>query len=247
VRLAEEYPIQRFEDSTASSLNDRVVTEARVELDVNDGQYRMEMYCLPQDIEAMAVGRLLSEGVVHSREQLESVQARLDEGKVLVRGRFDREPAAPAAAPALAPVAPAKLNRLIEDMQARVELWRGTGAVHACALADSEEIVAFAEDIGRHNAFDKVVGRALLDGVSLSDKLVLLTGRLTAEMVRKAVLCGVGMLVSRSAVTSLAINLGRQHNITLVGFVRDKRLNVYTGLERISGPSGRPFQAEGGK
>jgi len=115
----------------------------------------------------------------------------------------------------------------------RAALWQQTGGVHACALAAADGIVLFAEDVGRHNAFDKVVGRAFLDGVDLAGKFVIMTGRLSAEIVSKAVACRVGLLVSRSAVTALAVKLARRFGVTLVGFLRGRRLNVYTGFERV--------------
>jgi len=91
----------------------------------------------------------------------------------------------------------------------------------------------FAEDVGRHNAFDKIVGLALLGDIGLAGKIIFSTGRLSAEIVSKAVACGVAMLVSRSAVTALAADLGKKFNITLIGFARGERLNVYTGFERV--------------
>jgi len=98
--------------------------------------------------------------------------------------------------------------------------------------------VVFAEDIGRHNAFDKVVGRAFLDGLALANRFVLTTGRVTAEIVSKAVACGVAMLASRSAVTALAVRLARRFGVTLVGFLRGQRMNVYSGFQRIAPPGG---------
>ncbi len=128
--------------------------------------------------------------------------------------------------------------RIAKDFQSRAKLWKQTGGVHACALAGGEGILLFTEDIGRHNAFDKVMGRALLEGIDVADKFVLMTGRVSAQIVSKAAACGVAMLVSRSAVTDLGIKLARRFGITLVGFLRGRRLNVYTGHERVTGDPG---------
>ncbi|NQU75758.1 MAG: formate dehydrogenase accessory sulfurtransferase FdhD, partial [Planctomycetes bacterium] len=124
---------------------------------------------------------------------------------------------------------------LAKAFQSRSGLWRETGGVHACALADEREILVFAEDVGRHNAFDKVMGIAAMEGIAVGDKLVLTTGRLSAEIVSKAVACGVPILASRSAVTGLAISLAKRFGMTLVGFMRGGRLNVYSGYERLTG------------
>ena len=242
---------------------DPLATEARIELDVNDGQYQLAFLCLPCELEALAVGFLLGEGALRRREDLAAVEADVAAGRVAVRGDFDADvleaifrrwtwgtgcggggtgrdldaPAHRAVGPGPV-VTPQRLRELAGEFHARAELWRRTGGVHACALAGVDGIVVFAEDIGRHNAFDKVVGRAFLDGLTLEERLVLTTGRLTAEIVSKAVACGVAMLASRSAVTALAVRLARRFGVTLVGFLRGQRMNLYSGFQRIAPPGG---------
>jgi FdhD protein len=91
------------------------------------------------------------------------------------------------------------------------------------------------EDVGRHNAMDKVIGRALLDGlVPLSDKLLCVSGRLSFELVQKAAVAGAPILVGVGAPSSLAISLAADQNMTLCGFARHGSVNVYTGAERVA-------------
>lgn len=259
MELIEEYPIRRIAADRSKAVADKVISEARVELDVNDGQVSLALLCLPQDLEALAVGFLLGEGALRRREDLTSVEVLPAEGRVCVRGDFDADAIEAIArrwtwgtgcggggtgrdldAPAYGSVGqgptvvPERLVELAREFRARATLWRQTGGVHACALADAEGIVAFAEDVGRHNAFDKIMGKALLEGIDIADKLVLATGRLSAEIVSKAVACGLPILVSRSAVTGLGVKLARRFGLTLVGFLRGRRLNVYTGYQRIA-------------
>jgi len=259
--VMQEIPIRRFEAGRAAAVADRVVNEARIEVDVNDGQYRLAMLCLPQELEALAVGFLTAEGILRRREDLAAVEVAASGEHVRVRGDFDADAlaalarrwtwgtgcggggtgrdlnAAPYAPVGAGPViAPHRLLELAKDFGDKATLWRRTGGVHACALADpgaTGGIVLFSEDVGRHNAFDKIMGRALLDGIAVGDKLVLTTGRLSAEIVSKAVACGAGMLASRSAVTGLGVKLARRFGLTLVGFLRGRRMNVYTGYQRI--------------
>jgi FdhD protein len=259
--VTQEIPIRRFEAGRAAAVADCVVNEARIEVDVNDGQYRLAMLSLPQDLEALAVGFLMGEGILRRREDLGAVEVDASRGQVRVQGDFDadaldalarrwtwgtgcggggtgRDFNSPAYAPAGEGVAvsPQRLLELAKAFGDEAALWRSTGGVHACALADPGApggIVLFSEDVGRHNAFDKIMGRALLEGIAVGDKLVLATGRLSAEIVSKAVACGVPMLASRSAVTGLGVKLARRFGVTLVGFLRGRRMNVYTGYQRV--------------
>ena len=110
-----------------------------------------------------------------------------------------------------------------------------TGGLHATGLFDATgELLLAREDVGRHNAMDKVVGRALLDGlVPLSDKLLCVSGRLSFELVQKAAVAGAPVLVGVGAPSSLAVALAADRGLTLGGFARRGKVNVYTGLERV--------------
>jgi len=114
-------------------------------------------------------------------------------------------------------------------------LYRLTGGVHACAIADRKKILLTAEDVGRHNAFDKVAGMALLRGIDVSDKIALTSGRLSAEIVAKAIGTGIPILASFSAPTAMGVQWSRRFGLTLVGFLRGSRMNVYTGYQRVVG------------
>lgn len=127
----------------------------------------------------------------------------------------------------------ATLSEAMTAFIRRSELFKATGGVHAAAIASGSEIVAFAEDVGRHNAFDKVLGACYRQGINLIDKIGLATGRLSMDLVAKAIPVSLPLAASRSAPTSAAADLADEANLTLVGFVRAGRMNIYTHPWRI--------------
>jgi len=131
-------------------------------------------------------------------------------------------------------VTPADILSLIARMQEAQAIYRATGGSHGAALATpGGGPFLLAEDVGRHNALDKVIGRALLQKLDLTAMVALLSGRISSEMALKAARAGIPILAAISAPTTMALDLGRELNLTLAGFIRDGRLNIYTHPERI--------------
>jgi FdhD protein len=138
----------------------------------------------------------------------------------------------------LLPAGPAVARDLLAGLPDRLRQpgFDVTGGLHATGLFSARgELLYAREDVGRHNAMDKVIGRALLDGdLPLHDKLLCVSGRLAFELVQKAALAGCPVLVGVGAPTSLAVQLARDRNMTLCGFARNGRVNVYSGDERLA-------------
>ena len=132
-------------------------------------------------------------------------------------------------------VAAETIYALPEKLREAQGLFEATGGLHAAALFDAEgELVALKEDVGRHNATDKLVGWALLEGrLPLSDYIVMVSGRSSFEILQKCLTAGVPVVCAISAPSSLAVEVARQFGMTLVGFLRGNRFNVYSGHERI--------------
>ena len=127
--------------------------------------------------------------------------------------------------------------QLPSRLRANQETFEQTGGLHACALFDlGGKLLALREDVGRHNALDKLIGYALLDGcLPLQDRLLFLSGRVSFEMMQKALAAGIPIVAAISAPTTLAIDFARESNQTLIGFVRGETMNVYAGAERVIG------------
>ncbi len=122
---------------------------------------------------------------------------------------------------------------LYKEFQKKSEVFKETGGVHSAALCNEHEIIAFTEDIGRHNAVDKIIGYAFLEGIPLQGKMLLLSGRLSSEITIKAIKSNIPVLVSRAAPTDLSVEIARSSNITLIGFLRGQNMNIYSWPERI--------------
>ena len=253
-----DWPIRRYNREEQTALVDKVVREQRIELVVN-GVPLLAMLALPRDVEALAIGFLVSEGLWRDRSQLPEISYDASTGQVRCDGCFDedavetihrrwmfgtgcggggtaRDPSHLAQCrPLDSPITvqPSQLAALGREFSRQTLLYRMTGGVHACGIADTDRLLLFAEDVGRHNAFDKVAGMALLRGMDLSQSIALTTGRLSAEIVGKAVAHGVPILASSSAPTAMSVQWARRFGLTLVGFLRGDRMNVYTGYQRV--------------
>ena len=129
------------------------------------------------------------------------------------------------------------LVRLPDALRDSQDVFQRTGGLHAAALFDpTGKLLVLREDIGRHNAVDKVIGSALLEGrVLLSDSLLLVSGRGGFEIVQKAIVAGIPVVASVSAPSSLAVRLARELHQTLIGFLRGRRFVIYAGEERMAG------------
>lgn len=143
-------------------------------------------------------------------------------------------------------ITPERLLALPDVMRTAQTTFASTGGLHAAALFNaSGALEGLREDVGRHNAVDKVIGRAFLDGRGpLTDYGLLVSGRTSFEIVQKALAAGISFIAAVSAPTSLAVEFARQGGLTLVGFLRPGRFNVYAGPQRVVG-EGRRMKDEG--
>jgi len=231
-----------------------VVEEAVVELALG-GRVFVRASCLPEALEDFAVGFLASEGLIAGPQAIAAISVSADSRRVDVRADVDPDllvlfrermamssgcgQGASGAAEGLKPVAsdarfsPDCLLDRMKDLEQASALFRETGGVHAAALTDGKTLTAFAEDLGRHNAVDKVIGRRLRAGAALAGQALLSTGRLSADVLAKAARVGIPVVASHGAATSRAIELAQAAGIAVVGFARGRKMNVYTSPWRL--------------
>lgn len=130
-------------------------------------------------------------------------------------------------------ISPGEAFFLLNSLLKEAKSYQKSGGVHGSALASKKEILYLAEDVGRHNSVDKVLGWAFLRGVSTEDKVLLTTGRISWEMLLKSARAKVPILLSRTSPTNLAAKMAGDLNITLVGYIRGKSMRIYTHGERV--------------
>lgn len=243
--------------SSAASI--AVVRERMVEI-VLDGRPVVRIACTGEHLEELAAGFLRSEGVVRGREDIRGLRVTAGGSRVDVRtaaGKGRRAPGktsgrtlASSGARGTAvdddpgaglrkrfvggPVlTPRNVLRLMRGLLRSARLHDATRGTHCSALATPQRIVVAREDIGRHNTLDMLGGHALLEGLSPDDKVVLTTGRVSAEIVQKIRIMGVPVIISHSAPTSRAVELAAESGVTLIGYVRNGRMRIYAGPDRV--------------
>ncbi|HSF05342.1 MAG TPA: formate dehydrogenase accessory sulfurtransferase FdhD [Methylomirabilota bacterium] len=126
-------------------------------------------------------------------------------------------------------VRPEQLAARMKDLFAAAVHYQASRGIHGAALSDGERLLVVAEDVGRHNAVDKIKGEALLRGIPTDDRILLSTGRISSEMLLKAARMGVPVVASRTSPTEMAVALAEQLNVTVCGYVRPDGLNLYAG------------------
>jgi FdhD protein len=242
----------KHRDGSFEYTDDLVALEKKVRISVN-GKEVVSLYCTPHMVKELAVGLMMTEGIIrgnwcvermaieYGEEILVDIPAEGEvstEGKTMTSGcvggvTFERKADVDKINDPFT-IDRNSLRYLFSDFQARSELYKLTGCIHSAALADGRVIVCFAEDIGRHNAVDKVIGYALLEQIPFSGKIMLASGRISSEISSKCSRWGIPILATRTAPTNLAVEIAEKRGVTVVGFVRGKRFNVYTHPERIT-------------
>lgn len=249
--VIQSVPVIRYKGNTRLEVDDEIVTEAELRV-ILDDQPLQTMYCTPTQIEELIVGNLHAQGLVTDPAQVRDIRIQplpssgvALEVRVTTAGAPARESSAgriiTTSGASFQPLANVELQRPDRPMtldiasitaisaafQDTSALFARTGGNHACALIRDGEMILFREDIGRHNALDKLIGRALLDGIDLAGCLILLSGRMASEMTMKVLRTPVTALLSRAAPTDRSIRLAREYNLTMMGFIRGDRLNIY--------------------
>jgi FdhD protein len=253
----ENFPILRFTREGKSNIKGVVAREFPVTIILND-QELVTMLCSPDNMDYLAVGFLSSEGLLKSKNEIKRVTVDKQRGVVrleTVTGEeFSREvlfkrlktsgcgkgssfyreaDITSQKVKSQMKISTGEVFTLVNEFQHGSQLYLATHGVHSAALCDTNRILVFSEDIGRHNAIDKIFGKCLLEGITTDDRLLITSGRMSSEILHKVVKKGIPIIASISAPTNMGVRLADDLGITLVGSVRGKKMNVYANDWRI--------------
>jgi len=243
--------IYRTDKDILKGVEDSIAVERRVKIHVN-GKEILSLYCTPLMIRELIVGIMMTEEIIRGSwcsERMSIVYGDEIDVDIPAEGDVETEGAVVTSGCIGGITFPKRLSlKKIDDsfqistgkilglfkiFQRSSELFNLTGCVHSAAISDGEDILCLAEDIGRHNAVDKTIGYMLLENIPFSGKMMLASGRLSSEIVSKCAKWGIPVVASRTSPTSLALEIAEKAGVTVVGFVRAGRMNIYTNHERI--------------
>ncbi|MEW6102395.1 MAG: quinolinate synthase NadA [bacterium] len=242
----------KIEDKKREHLDDLVASEAPITIKAN-GKKIASLLATPSHLSELACGFLLSLGLIEKANDILSINS--TNGEVNVSGNIKGEseliltsgcgkgfvshPEKIKRIDSSLCLSSSLILKLIQEFQMMSKGFKETGGIHSAAISFSDKILDFKEDIGRHNAIDKVIGAIFLKNEGFSDKAILTSGRISSEIVIKAMNAGIPIIISRSSPTDLAISLADKAGITMIGFARGKRMNVYTNESRVKSQESR--------
>ncbi|MGB6606947.1 MAG: formate dehydrogenase accessory sulfurtransferase FdhD [Atribacterota bacterium] len=249
-----EVNLTRIEGNKREEISDLVARESIFTILLNKKKL-VTLNCSPEKYKYLGLGFLYTSGILQKKEDIISLdinekQSLMD---IKIKGvslssediinsnlwigsyqQLEEQKEIPLSTDTYLKISSNLVYSLISEMQERANFFKLTGGVHSCALADNQgSIILFTEDISRYNTIDKILGEALVNNITTEDKIILTSCRITSGILKKIIIGKLSIVISRAAPTDLAIKLAEKVGITLVGFVRGERMNIYTHPQRI--------------
>jgi FdhD protein len=221
-----------------------VVEEIPIALFIN-GRHATTAMMSPVNLEDFVTGYLFTEEIIKTIKEIESIKIEKNRVSVITKNLFKvlppKKTILSGCGGSVSFIDVEKLPKIHSDFSISAaaitaalrsvpdsDIHRTTGAFYMVVLLDSQRIISVAEDIGRHNAIDRIIGYALRNGIYMSQTFVISSGRISSEMVRKCLIANIPIIVSRSATTTLSVEIANKTGMTVIGFARDGKLNIYS-------------------
>ncbi|WP_339227064.1 formate dehydrogenase accessory sulfurtransferase FdhD [Oceanobacillus sp. FSL K6-2867] len=252
------WEIIRFNGHSQSILHEEVAVEAPLTIMINGSEFAT-IVCSPSNHKDLVIGFLASEGVIRFKDEIKRISideklgfayvdlykqidpSQIDHSKRFIgsccgKSRqfyFKSDVKTAKTVTSKLSITVDQCFHLMKELQTNSEQFIRTGGVHNAALATCDDILTIRTDIGRHNALDKIYGHIIDEKIRVADKLIVFSGRISSEVLLKISKIGVGILLSKSAPTDLGLQLADDLGITVIGFARGNKMNVYTHADRI--------------
>lgn len=250
-KLINERTMKTYNRGQFQTVSDALVVEVSIKLIVNGSELAV-LACSPEAFEELAVGYLLSEGIITDYEDLVEIRVEGENVYIELRNRNNTISSRGYISSCSGKRLPVDYSRpeliqtgfeqrytagnllnLIGQLDEKSTTFRRTGGVHSSALGCGSTLLFRYEDIGRHNAVDKVLGRTFMNRIPPADKCLVLSGRIAWEIVWKAAQSNIPLIISRSAPTLKAVEWAQHLGLTIVGFARGERFNLYSHWDRV--------------
>ncbi len=236
-----KYKIIKVINNISKEITDQITEEINLTINVNDKKVA-KLLCSNMEFENLVYGYLFTAGIIKKKIDViklnifcvlqEKWQAdvkidteEINTCSVNIQNTNSKDNTAQ--------IKSSDVSRLMNSFGSKSETFIKTGGVHSAAIADNKNIIVFSEDIGRQNAIDKIIGQSLLQNILLSNKIIITSCRISSEIILKIAKSDIPIIISRGAPTDIAINLAEKLNLTLIGFARENRMNIYCGNQRI--------------
>jgi len=255
---AKKKQILRITKNKTQKIKDSVVKESPLTIHLNNREL-ITLLSSPAEQKLLGIGFLVSEGIIKNKKDIISIRKNQKGDKLNIKTKneeyliddFFEKRTIPSGCGKSSlfhsvvdytmlskisrdmVLSPDLIFKIIKEFQSSSQLFEQTGGVHSCGLYNFEKQIMIKEDIGRHNAADKLIGDCFLNKIPMEDKIIVTSGRISSEILLKFAKQSTPVLISRSAPTDIAVDIARKINLTLVGFVRGSRMNIYSGEERI--------------
>jgi FdhD protein len=249
--MYKKLPCIRVDGEKCEKGQHEVIEEAPMALFVN-GRHAMTAMMSPVQLEDFVTGYLYTEQIIKNVDEIESIRIEKNRMSVITKNLFKvlgpKKTILSGCGGSTSFIDTEKLPKITSEYRiSTADIWNSvktvlnselhvrTGGIHIVALLDGEKILTVSEDIGRHNALDRVIGYALRSKIDLTKTWVIVSGRISSEMVRKCLIAGIPIIVSRGATTTLAVETAEKTGLTVVGFARSNKMVVYTHTQRVEG------------
>jgi len=256
----EEFSITKIRSGISERVSVFVSEEVPLTIEVN-GNEISTMLCSPSDLENLVIGFLYTSGFIYSPDSIKNIVIDRDQWKATISMEADGLPDDMVFKRIYTsgcgkgilfhnPIDLMQRDKIEDNLKVhsnnienlmrcflkKSEEHAKTRGVHSCALVKEGEIIIFRDDIGRHNALDKIIGAALIDNHGFHNQIILTSGRISSEIISKIIRCGFPVIIAAGAPTNQAVKIAQSLNLTIIGFVRGKSMNVYSGEQRIVCP-----------